>query len=132
MRWAGTTVLKVQSNQSSDNGSGGGFRLTPWIARRAHTGPERIGRRDVALAVRNLVDDLDVLHRDIGEARRQEAEPAAGLDVELAFLADLDVDVRVARRRIVLGADAELVLEQVVADDARAQRRRSCSCWRDR
>ncbi len=83
---------------------------------------ERVGRRDVALAVGETVDDLHVFHLDVVVARRQETEPAARLDVELAFLADLDLVVGIRRRRVVLGAGAELFLRQVVADDAGAQR----------
>ena len=84
-----------------------------------HTRTQRIVRPQITLAVRYLIDDLDVLHRDVGEARCIESEPSARFDVELAFLTDLDIRIRIARRWIVLGTDAELALQQVIADDAR-------------
>ena len=81
----------------------------------------RIGGREITLAVRQLVDHLDVLHRDIGKARGLEPEPAAGVDVEAALLADLRQHVRQGGQGcVVLRAVTELALEQVEADDAGA------------
>ena len=92
-----------------------------WCQRNAQdfriTGQIRIGRRDIALAIGELVRHRNVLYRDIGEAWRQESEPATGFDMEGTFFTDLDLQIRQSRWwRIVLATVTNLVLDQVEAN----------------